>query len=63
MDELLTQKELSARLKIGRSAFFEMVKRGDLPQPISIGPRLKRWRARDVERHLGLTDGTRASAV
>ncbi len=63
---LLDVAELSALLKLSPRTLWRMAAlasagRGDgFPKPITIGPRLRRWRLADVRRYLdGLAGGRR----
>jgi excisionase family DNA binding protein len=46
--ELLTARDVAARLSIGVSTLWRQVKRGNLPAPIRIGGST-RWRRADIE--------------
>ena len=52
MQKLLTFEEVSERLTLGRSAIYAMVRRGEFPAPLKIGPRASRWPADVVENWL-----------
>jgi predicted DNA-binding transcriptional regulator AlpA len=62
---LLTVDELAERLRLSartcwRMAALSEAGRGDgFPKPITIGPRLRRWRAVDVAAYLGRLAGER----
>lgn len=45
---LLTQREAAARLRINPKALRRLVREGRLPE-IRLGPRLPRYRVRDLE--------------
>lgn len=46
--ELLTAKDVAARLSIGVSTVWRQVKHGNLPSPIRIGGST-RWRRADID--------------
>ena len=56
----LPAAEVMARVGIARTTLHDWVKRGIFPAPVSFGPRLKRWRAADVDAWLAAPDGWRA---
>ncbi|MCY4240496.1 MAG: AlpA family phage regulatory protein [Rhodobacter sp.] len=50
--ELMTRQEVEALLGMGRSTLYRLMRSGDFPLPIKIGPRSVRWRRSDVNDHL-----------
>lgn len=48
-DRLLTRKEVEGRIRLGRSALYRMLRAGQFPLPVRIGPRAVRWKASEVE--------------
>ncbi len=51
-DRLLTRKEVEGRIRLGRSALYRMLRAGQFPLPVRIGPRAVRWKASEVENWL-----------
>ena len=51
-DHLLTRTEVQARIRLGRSALYRMLRAGQFPLPLRIGPRAVRWKASEVEHWL-----------
>lgn len=47
--EWLTAKQLGERLSVSRVTLWRWVKAGQLPEPVSLGPRAKRWRQSEIE--------------
>jgi predicted DNA-binding transcriptional regulator AlpA len=47
--DLLSAKEIAARLSITPRTLLRMVRRGRFPQPIRFNRKLVRWRAREVQ--------------
>lgn len=43
-EELLTDPEAARAVRVGMTSWFELQKQPDFPQPIWLGPRLKRHR-------------------
>ncbi|MDE0007030.1 MAG: AlpA family phage regulatory protein [Gammaproteobacteria bacterium] len=43
-DRLLRYREVMEMTGLSRNAIFMMVRRGDFPPPIRIGPKALRWR-------------------
>jgi len=50
--ELMTRQEIEALLVMGRSTLYRLMRSGDFPPPIRIGPRSVRWYRSEVEAHL-----------
>ncbi len=49
---MLTACDVCERLQISRATLERMVRRGDFPEPVKLGPRLVRWRPADLDRFL-----------
>ena len=49
MTEFLTIQEVQARIKLGRTTIFKMLKKGTFPQPVRINCRVSRWPADVIE--------------
>ncbi len=49
---LLTIQDLAAMLKMSKRTVERRVADGSLPKPITIGPRILRWRTNDIEKWL-----------
>lgn len=43
MEPLWTARDVQTYLKIGRSTMYAMLARGELPEPIRVGPKAPRW--------------------
>ena len=50
--ELMTLKEVAAMAKISTKNVMRAVRRGELPRPVSVGMRSKRWIRSEVIEHL-----------
>ena len=62
--ELMTRPEVEALLHMGRSTIYRLMRDGQLPTPIRIGPRAVRWRRAEIEAHLaGCPKATGEAAV
>ena len=48
-DRLLSRQEVQEKLGVSRSSIYRMLEAGTLPPPLELGPRLLRWRSKDVE--------------
>ena len=46
--ELLRLRDLLKVVPISRSVIYDMVKRGEFPKPVKVGPRAVAWRMSDV---------------
>jgi len=51
--QLLDARQVAALLGISLPTLWRDVKRQCVPAPIRIGPRIVRWRLRDLERFVG----------
>lgn len=51
----LTPDELAVMLAVKRPTVLAMAKRGQLPEPIQIGPRVVRFRISDLETRFGFS--------
>lgn len=56
-DKLLKLKEILARLRISKSAWYDGVRRKVFPQPIRIGTRTVVWLESDIENYLQMNYG------
>lgn len=45
---LLTRQELQAYVKLGRSTIYALMRKGQFPEPIKIGPQAVRWRVDEI---------------
>ena len=48
-DRLLTRHEVEARCRIARTTLYKMMRAGQFPCPIRIGPRAVRWPQSEIE--------------
>lgn len=48
-DRLMTRKEVEARCGIKHRLLYELMRRGDFPEPLQIGPQAVRWQQSEVE--------------
>ena len=48
-DRLLTRRQVSERVGLGRSAIYDRMARGEFPRPIDLGPKCVRWSEREIE--------------
>ena len=47
--QLITRKEVEAQCRITRSTVYRLMRAGEFPEPIRIGPRSIRWRVSEIE--------------
>ena len=52
--QLLKAREVAEVLAISMPTLWRYVKLERIPQPIRLGPRVLRWRLRDIERFVGV---------
>ena len=48
-DRLLTRRQVSERVGLGRSAIYARMAGGGFPRPIDLGPKCVRWSEREIE--------------
>ena len=48
-ETLLRREDIEKMLGLGRTAIYNLVRRGELPPPLKVGPRASRWRKADVD--------------
>jgi prophage regulatory protein len=48
--QLFRIHEVEARTGLSRSTIWRHIRCGIFPQPVSLGPRVKAWRAEDLDR-------------
>ena len=48
-DRLLTRHEVEARCGIARTTVYRLMRTGEFPEPIRIGPRAVRWPSTEIE--------------
>ena len=47
-DRLLPRAEVERRVGLGRSAIYRMMRAGEFPAPLQIGPKTVRWRESEI---------------
>lgn len=50
--ELLTPCEVARRLAISIRTLYKLARRGIVPPPLRLTPKIARWRASDIQRYL-----------
>lgn len=48
-EKLLRRQEVEDYCQIGRSTIYRLMRSGQFPSPIRIGPRAVRWRASEIQ--------------
>ena len=48
-DQLLKRHDVEKRCQISRSAIYRLMRTGQFPEPIRIGPRAVRWPESEIE--------------
>lgn len=51
-ERLLRLNDVMARLGVGRSSIYELVRRGELCQPVKLGVRASAWPASAIDRFI-----------
>ena len=51
-NELLTRQDVERRFRIARTTVYRLMRAGEFPAPIRIGPRAVRWRASELDEWL-----------
>ena len=49
MDRLLRRREVEQRIGIARSTLYQLMRAGEFPLPLKIGPKAVRWSQREIE--------------
>ncbi|ACV68895.1 helix-turn-helix transcriptional regulator [Desulfohalobium retbaense] len=61
-NKLLRLKDVLDRVPVGRTSWWNGVKKGIFPQPIKLGPRTTCWREEDIDAFIeGLTSAEEKS--
>ena len=53
-DRLLNRAEVERRVGLRRSALYRLMRAGQFPVPLKIGPRAVRWPSSEIEEWLAL---------
>ena len=48
-DRLLRREEVETRCGIARSTIYRLMRTGEFPEPVKVGPRAVRWPASEIE--------------
>lgn len=48
-DRLLRRREVETRTALSRSAIYRLMRCGEFPVPVKIGPRAVRWSVHEIE--------------
>ena len=51
-DRLLNRAEVERRVGLRRSALYRLMRAGQFPEPLKIGPRAVRWPSSEIEEWL-----------
>ena len=51
-DRLLTRAEVETRCGIARTTIYRLMRAGQFPEPVRVGPRAVRWPERELENWL-----------
>ena len=65
-DRLLRREEVETRCGLARSSIYRLMRSGQFPEPVKVGPRAVRWPASEIEEWLNArprATGERAGAV
>ena len=60
--QLLTRPEVESRSRLATSTIYRLMRSGQFPEPIRIGPRAVRWRASDLDAWLARRPYARGEA-
>jgi predicted DNA-binding transcriptional regulator AlpA len=50
--ELLSDKEVAAKLKVSKSWVWSAARAGTIPRPIKVGEKITRWRSTDIANYI-----------
>ena len=48
-DQLLTRREIEKLCRLSRTSIYRLMRAGQFPEPIRIGPRAVRWPQSEIE--------------
>ncbi len=48
-DRLLRRTDVEVRTGLTRSTIYRLMRAGEFPEPLKLGPRAVRWRATEIE--------------
>ena len=48
-DRMLRREEVEARCGIARTTIYRLMRAGQFPEPLQVGPRAVRWPASEIE--------------
>ena len=48
-DRLLRREEVETRCGLARSSIYRLMRSGQFPEPVRVGPRAVRWPASEIE--------------
>ena len=48
-DTMMNRREVEARVGLGRSSLYRMMRDGTFPEPLKVGARAVRWPASEIE--------------
>ena len=51
-DRLLRRQEVERRCQLSRATIYRLMRAGQFPEPIRIGPRAVRWSLREIDAYL-----------
>ena len=51
-DRLLRRQEVERRCQLSRSTIYRLMRAGQFPEPIRIGPRAVRWSQQEIDAYL-----------
>ena len=51
-DQLLRREQVEQRTTLSCSAIYRLMRAGQFPEPVQIGPRAVRWRSNEIEDYI-----------
>ena len=48
-ERLLRRQEVEVKTGLARSTIYRLMRAGEFPEPLKLGPRAVRWRATEIE--------------
>lgn len=62
-DQLMRRQEVEARCQLSCSTIYRLMRAGEFPEPLKVGPRAVRWRESEIAQFLEERDRASGQAA
>lgn len=52
MEQMLTARDVCEALRISRATLYRMLQRNEMPKPVTVSLRAKRWKASEINQFM-----------